>query len=240
MADSMTETPHNPYMSPATQDDPRPVHRPDVPTVIAIAFLSLVAAAGAFFGTCVGTVFIAMGLGVVTLHNGPDNWGAILHAISTLAALVVAVRIFQWRYRKETVSGTIYKPASNERARVAIAPVASRDALKMHGGGNADPQIADSVTETPPNPYERPATHDDLSPVRRPDTPTFIAIVLWSLVAAASTFFRHLRRFSCYLSSRTVCMDRYGTSGHCLHRVRRLHSGSGCHRIPDISELLPK
>jgi len=183
------ETPKNPYQSPTANDKPPPVSRPDIPTIIAIALLSLLAAAGAFFGTCVGTVIIAMGLGVVTLHNGPDNLGAILYGISTIAAVVAAIRVFQWRYRKETVSGTISKPASDVRARVAIDPVSSRDALKMHGGGNAAPQIADSVTETPPNPYERPATHNDLSPVRRPDTPTFIAIVLWSLVAAASTFF---------------------------------------------------
>ncbi len=98
------ESPQNPYKSPATNGAPSPVPRPDIPTIIAITFLSLLAAAGAFYVTCFGTVSIGWGLGWVHRY-GPIPF----YAISTLAALVVAVRIFRWRYRKETVSGTVFK-----------------------------------------------------------------------------------------------------------------------------------
>ncbi|APZ96987.1 hypothetical protein [Fuerstiella marisgermanici] len=100
----MIETPQNPYES---------------PTVFGIFILSLIAACGTFFVTCVGSLFVVGPILQAIGVFGDGNTAAlqITFIACAIAAIVAAVRVFRWRYREETVSDTAFKAAARSRQR---------------------------------------------------------------------------------------------------------------------------
>ena len=91
----MTEQESNPYESPKC-DESAPKREGKLPPVIAwgaLLFLAALAATGAFFLTCVGTLLFGSGLNL-----GNSN-GAIVVVVSSLAAILAAIRVI-WKGSK--------------------------------------------------------------------------------------------------------------------------------------------